>query len=165
MDVTERKRADEALRESEERWRAAFENNPTMYFMVGGAGTILSVNPFGAEQLGYTVDELVGRSVLDVFHEADRDAVRRHAARCIQQLGRTLSWELRKVRKDGTVLWVRETARARLVRGEPVVLVACEDVTERRQAEYLTRQVCESSRDGVSIIGRDYRHRRVNPGD
>src|ERR1700686_2531249 len=60
-------RSNEALRKSEEQWRDVFENNPTMYFMVDAAGTVLSVNPFGAEQLGYTVEELVGESVLGVF--------------------------------------------------------------------------------------------------
>jgi PAS domain S-box-containing protein len=47
-----------------------------MYFMLDAAGTIVSVNPFGAERLGYAVDELVGHPVLNTFHEADRDAVR-----------------------------------------------------------------------------------------
>jgi PAS domain S-box-containing protein len=74
-DITERRRAEEAVRESEEQWRAVFENNPTMYFMVDAAGTILSVNPFGAQQLGYAIEELVGRPVLDLFHEADRAGV------------------------------------------------------------------------------------------
>ena len=56
-DITERRRAEEALRESEEQWKAVFENNPTMYFMVDANGITLSVNAFGAQQLGYTVDE------------------------------------------------------------------------------------------------------------
>src|SRR5262249_8983429 len=60
-DVEERRRAMEALRDSEEQWQAVFEHNPTMYFIVDAAGTVLSVNPFGAEQLGYPVNELVGR--------------------------------------------------------------------------------------------------------
>ncbi len=162
-DITERRQAADALRESEERWRAVFENNPTMYFIVDAAGTVLSVNPFGAEQLGFTVNELVGHSVLDVFYEPDRDAVRRNVAICFEQLGRTMSWEFRKVRKNGTVLWVRETARAMLMKERPVVLIVCEDITERKRAEYLTGQVFESSPDGVSIIGRDFRYQRVNP--
>jgi nitrogen fixation/metabolism regulation signal transduction histidine kinase len=64
----------EGLRDSEEQWRAAFESNPTMYFMVDQAGTILSVNTFGAEQLGYSVAELVGKSVRSVFYEPDQEA-------------------------------------------------------------------------------------------
>ena len=163
MDITARKRAEDTLRESEEQWRAVFENNPTMYFMVDAAGTILSVNPSGAEQLGYTVDELVGHAVLTVFYEADREAVRRNVAVCLEQLGRTMSWEFRNVRKDGTVLWVRQTARAMVIKNRPVVLIVCEDITDRRRAEYLTGQVFERSPDDVFIIARDYRYQRVNP--
>ena len=159
----ERQRAEEALRQSEEKWRAVFENNPTMYFMVDAAGTILSVNPFGAEQLGYTVEELTGRSVLDVFHEDDRATVQRNAARCLEHIRQTFTWELRKCRKDGSVLWVRETARAMPMTGGPVILIVCEDVTERKRAEILTAQVFESAPEGICIVGRDYRYRRANP--
>src|SRR5947208_14290934 len=74
-----------------------------------------------------------------------------------------MSWEFRKVRKNGMVFWVRETARAMLMKDRPVVLIVCEDVTERKRAEYLTGQVFESSPDGVAIIGRDCRYQRVNP--
>jgi PAS domain S-box-containing protein len=135
-DITERKRAEEALRKSEEQWKAIFEDNPTMYFMVDAAGTVLSVNPFGAEQLGYTVDELVGQSVLEVFYKADRGAAQRNVAICLEQFGRTMSWELRKIRKNGTVLWVRETAKAmRRANSDPVALIVCEDITERKRAQ------------------------------
>jgi PAS domain S-box-containing protein len=61
-DIEDRKRATDALRESEEQWREVFEHNPAMYFMVDPAGTVLSVNAFGAAQLGYTVSELVARA-------------------------------------------------------------------------------------------------------
>jgi PAS domain S-box-containing protein len=136
QDITERRQIEEQLRTSEEMWRAAFENNPTMFFMVDADGKILLVNPFGAQQLGYTVDELLGRSVLDVFHEGDRLSVQRNVAECIDRLGTAMQWEFRKVRKDGTVIWVRESARA--VRGPKqgtTVLVACEDITEAKRAE------------------------------
>ncbi len=121
---------------SEERYRALYDDNPSMYFTLTPSGTVLSVNQFGARQLGYAAEELVGRSVLSVFVEADRPAALAHVAECLANPGRVHHWELRKVRKDGTLLWVKETARA--VHGsddQPVVLVVCEDITERKRAE------------------------------
>src|SRR3984893_5288275 len=102
MDVTAAKQAEEALRLSEEQWRDVFENNPIMYFMVDAAGKIMAVNPFGAEQLGYRVDELLGQPVLHAFYGADREAVKANLSVCLEQLGRGTSWEFRCVRKDGT---------------------------------------------------------------
>jgi PAS domain S-box-containing protein len=160
-DITERRQAEEALRDSEEQWKAAFENNPTMYFMVDAAGITLSVNAFGAEQLGYTSEELVGSPVLNVFYEADRDAVLRNLARCFDQLNQSMNWEARKARKDGTVIWVRETARAVLFKNGAVILVACEDITERkrveeelRESERRYRYIFDSA--GVSIWEEDF---------
>ena len=139
LDLTERKGTEAALRDSEELWRAAFDSNPTMYFMVDRAGDILQVNPAGAEQLRYDVSELVGKPVLDVFVESDREAVRQHAEDCFAQLGQTLRWEARKVRKDGEVILVRETASAFSLNNRLVLLVVCEDITERRNAREALR--------------------------
>ncbi len=134
--VTEQKRATEALRESEEQWREVFEHNPVMYFIVGPTGTVLSVNTFGTAQLGYTAAELIGRSVLNVFFEEDRELVKSRVATCLRELGRPHSWEIRKIRKDGTTIWVRENAKAvRRSGNDAIVLIACEDITERRRAE------------------------------
>jgi PAS domain S-box-containing protein len=80
-----RKRAQQSLRESEEQWREVFEHNPVMYFMVGPSGTVLSVNGFGAAQLGYPAAELVGQSVLHVFFEEDHEAVKNQLATCLQE--------------------------------------------------------------------------------
>ena len=135
-DITEQKRAEQALRESEEQWREVFEHNPVMYFMVSPAGTVLSVNGFGTSQLGYTAADLVGQSVLSVFFEEDRELVKAQFAACAEEPGRQLSWEIRKIRKDGTVLWVRENAKAvQRANNDPIILIACEDITERRRAE------------------------------
>jgi PAS domain S-box-containing protein len=135
-DITERKRAEQALRESEEQWREVFEHNLVMYFMVGATGTVLSVNSAGAAQLGYTAAELTGRSVLTVFLEEDRELVKAQLATCVEELGRPHSWEIRKVRKDGTVLWVRENAKTvRRSGADVIVLIACEDIPERRRGE------------------------------
>ena len=132
-DISERRQAEKAREEIEEQWRAAFDSNPTMYFIVDAGGVIVTVNTFGAEQLGYNVDELVGRPVLDVFYESDKEAVRKHAQDCFAQPGRMMRWEARKIRKDGTMLWVRETANAVSLKNRPVLLVVCEDITEQKR--------------------------------
>lgn len=134
-------RAIEALRNSEAQWKEVFEHNPVMYFMVDATGLVLSVNTFGAAQLGYTVDELLGQSVLRVFAAEDREMVQRNVAACLENIGQTHNWEIRKVRKDGSRLWVRENAKAvRRQDDRLIVLIACEDITERKQAENALQQ-------------------------
>ena len=140
LDLTERKLAEVALRESEEQWKAVFENNPVMYFVVDEAATIISVNRFGAEQLGYGVDELVGRPVDVLFHQADRESTLRNQAACIEHRGQTMTWELRKLRKNGEALWVRETARAMLIKNRSTILVVSEDITEAKRAAEALRE-------------------------
>lgn len=134
-------RAIEALRNSEAQWKEVFEHNPVMYFMVDAAGLVLSVNTFGAAQLGYTVDELLGQSVLRVFAAEDHTMVQRNVAACLDNIGQTHNWEIRKVRKDGSRLWVRENAKAvRRLDDRLIVLIACEDITERKHAENALQQ-------------------------
>lgn len=135
-DITEHKRAEQALLASEERYRVMYEDNPTMYFTVDTNGTVLSVNRFGAEQLGYTAKELIGKTVLNVFHKNDKNAVKKQLTQCIENSGLVAHMEFRKVRKDGSVMWVDEMARAiRDTEDKIVVLIVCEDITRRKQVE------------------------------
>ncbi len=135
-DITARKQAEEALRTSEERYRILYQDNPTMYLTVDPDGTVCSVNQFGAEQLGFTPDELIGQSVLGMFHDDDKGEVERQLEACVATPGEVANWESRKVRKDGQVIWVRETARAtRDTNGDAIVLIVCEDIKEWRRME------------------------------
>ncbi|RXT45977.1 PAS domain-containing sensor histidine kinase [Bradyrhizobium betae] len=129
------------LRDAVKQWREVFEHNPVMYFMVDPAGTVLNVNTFGAAQLGYTTAELIGKPVLNVFFEEDHDLVRQCIALCLTTVNQSHTWEIRKFRKDGSVLWVRENAKA-MLRGDgmPILLVACENITQRKEAEDALRQ-------------------------
>ncbi len=132
-DAEDCSRAAQELHGSERQWREVFEHNPAMYFMVDASGIVLSVNAFGASQLGYAASELVGQSVLNlVFEEDDKEFVRRKMSLCLETPGRSNSWEVRKRRKDGTMLWIRENARAMWwSRNQLIMLVACEDISER----------------------------------
>jgi PAS domain S-box-containing protein len=135
-DVTARWLAEETRRASEERYRALYDDNPSMFFTVDAAGTILSVNRFGAAQLGYAVEELQGQSAMKVIHQDDRSTVQQRFEAYVQQPTELEQWEFRKVRKDGTILWVKETVRGvQGKNGTIVVLIVCEDITERKRAE------------------------------
>lgn len=142
-DITHRKQAEKVLQESEERYRVLYErfrilyeDNPSMYFTVAQDGKILSVNGFGAQQLGYTAEELVNQSVLKVFHAEDIAGMKKKFALCLNNTGQVHHWEFRKVRKNGSMLWVKEIARTvRGNDGEIVVLMVCEDITERKDKE------------------------------
>jgi PAS domain S-box-containing protein len=152
-----------AARPNEAEWRELFEHGPLMYFTIDAAGTVLSVNDSGAAALGYRVDELLGQSVLKVFADSDRERVRRNLNLCLERPGQLNTWEAQKIRKDGKLLWVGESATAvERAHGDLVVLIVCEDITERRRAEEAVREsgkrfraLIEHAFDVVLLVGRD----------
>ena len=141
QDITGRKIAEDALRFSEDRYRAVFEDNPTMIVTLDTEWTILSANPSCAKQLGYTIDELKGHSVLSLFHGNDHAAVIEQLQGCLSAPNHAHRWQFRKVRKDGVTLWVEETAQAvHDLNGALNILVVCQDVTEQKRAEEALRE-------------------------
>ncbi len=142
----ERLRADEIIRQREERFRTLYDDNPSMYFTLSPDGLIVSVNRYGAAQLGYTVDELLGQSVLTVFDETDRETVLAQLQQCADHPFRAFAWEIQKIRKDGSRLWVHERARAIVSSdGRLIILIACEDVTEHRKTSRLLSTLIRES--------------------
>jgi PAS domain S-box-containing protein len=124
--IVERTRAEEALRASERRFRALYDGNPSMYFTVDAGGVILSVNRFGARQLGYECEELIGSSFATLFDESDRGAALQAVASVLQEPDRLHRWEARKISRDGSIIWVRDSARVvEDENGRPVILVVC----------------------------------------
>jgi len=168
---TQYKRAQEALRKDVEWYRTLYENTPSIYFVLDTEGTILSVNEFGAEQLGYAIEELVGQSVLRVFHTEDQRAVMEQLTACLQKPSEILRWEFRKVRKDTSVLWVKEAVcTAQGADGNTIVLVVCEDITERkrmeealRESEEWFRAIFEGAAIGIALVDMEGRPVVSNP--
>ncbi len=133
VDITERRRAEQLLLESEKRYRLLYDDNPSMFFTIDERGTLLQVNDFGARQLGYRAQDLVGTNIADLHEGEDRELMLANLAACFAEPERMHRWEMRRVRRDGEALWVRETVRT--VNGEggrPVALTVCEDISETR---------------------------------
>ena len=110
-----------------------------MYFSVDADGIVLSVNRFGADRLGYAPQELIGSSVVAVFHPVDQDAVRRNLASCLSDVGHPSAGNCAKSGRTD-VIWVRETAQAAQRTPDPVVLIVCEDINAMKEAEMALRQ-------------------------
>ena len=131
------KRAQAALRESEEWLRAVFDNAPVGIEDVSPSGKFLRVNPQFCQITGYTADELLSRRIQDITHPDDSEA---NLARlqCVAS-GEidTASVEKRYLRKDGQVVWAEVSyAAVRDPDGSPVLIVGVvRDLTAQRVAE------------------------------
>ena len=136
-DVSERKKLEEELLENKKRFQSLYNNAPDMYFTVSPDGIIISVNQFGADYLGYSVDELVGNFVWKIVYKDDLKKIQSQMAEIFNQKLQKSELEFRKIRKDGSILWVHE--RIRLILDEndtPIELwIICRDITSRKKVE------------------------------
>ena len=159
------------LQDSEARYRLLYDNNPTMYFTLSPDGTVVSVNQFGATHLGYEPDELIGQSVLKVFQPEEHAAVLGQLTVCAANPLKVFQWEIQKVRKDGSTLWVKERAQTVIDHtGQILSLVVCEDITERRltedymrESEERWRALFEHAGVGIAQLSVNGQFLRVNP--
>ncbi|HJT19276.1 MAG TPA: PAS domain S-box protein [Nitrospira sp.] len=155
----------------ERHFQSLYDNNPSMYFTLSADGTVLSVNRYGAEQLGHEPDDLIGQSVLAVFKTDDHKAVLAQLAVCTASPGKLFEWEIQKIRKDGTPLWVKERAQAiQDSLGRELILVVCEDITARRLTEEIVREneerwraLFEHAGVGIAQLSLTGQFLRVNP--
>src|SRR5208337_3514052 len=141
-DITDLKRAEEALRESEERFRGTFENAAIGIAHEDLAGRFLRFNKRFCEILGYSPEELVGKTLADVTHPNDLaddlakfDALTR---------GETSSYTMEKrfIRKDGTIVWAHVTCSLQVeAAGKPPYCIKIiQDITDRQRAEEALRE-------------------------
>ncbi len=115
--------------------KSFYEFSSFMYFTVDGSGIIIAANSTSASSLGFTEEELIGRPILDIFHPDDREGVAGKLKTCMENPGGEYVWEERKIKKDGSVLWVRENAKTILTDdGQIFTKIACEDITEQKLA-------------------------------
>lgn len=132
----ERKRVQDDLQKSQDQYRGLYDQTPLIYLTVNGQGKVLSVNHYGAQLLGYEVPELMGTSVYDVVHPEDRKLFQSGMEKSLRESTKGVIPEFRKVKKDGTLLWVKETIQSMVsLQGQKVLLLSCEDVTEKKRTE------------------------------
>jgi len=149
-DISERKRAEHALRESEERYRRLVETSPDGITLTDLEGHILMTNQRGAEIHGYAHPaEMVGANAFDLALLGDREAAVANLQRTLES-GQIHGVEYTVRRKDGTLCPIELTAALiRDAQGRPQSFIGLtRDITERRRAEaalWQTKMVVEHS--------------------
>ena len=170
-DVSARHKVEAALRDSEQRFRGAFDNSPMGMALVALDGRWLQVNKSLCDMLGYSETELIARSFQGVTHPADlgrnMDVFERVRAGRIDRY----RIEKRYLRKDGETVWVVVTsALVRSAAGEPLYLVSqVQDVTAAKQAEAALRDsegrfrtAFDSAATAMALVSPEGRYMQVN---
>jgi PAS domain S-box-containing protein len=133
----DRRKAEEALRASEERWSKLAENSSAGIALFAPDGRFIAANLALQKMVGYTEDELQGRTASDITHEEDRAATEARIAEGYEGQRRVFRVEKRYLRKDGTVMWADVSSVFVPASGNnsaffSAVIVDC---TERKRAE------------------------------
>ncbi|MDY6781870.1 MAG: PAS domain S-box protein [Cyanobacteriota bacterium] len=136
-DISERQRIETALRQSERRFRSAFETAAIGVSLISPEGRFLQVNASLCEMLGYSETELLAMNFQDITYLEDIEVDLQYIQRTLSGEIRFFDTEKRYWHKNGTLIWTRETAA--LVRDEnnlPLYLIAqIQDVSDRKAAE------------------------------
>jgi two-component system, sensor histidine kinase and response regulator len=136
--VLQRLHAEVALRESEQRFRTFVDHAADAFFLIGERGTILDVNRQACESLGYTRDELLGKTPPD-FDPDVTPADLKEFERSLES-GSTIAFESRHRRKDGTFFPVEIRGRSFREGGRRLTVALTRDITERKRLEAELRQ-------------------------
>jgi len=127
----QRSQAEEALIESERRFKVLYDNTPAICFNIDLKGEIQSVNRYGAFILGYQREELIGMKIFDLYLDSDQQQARQYLQDVIRLNDSMHRWKLSKIDKNGKPIMMRETAK--LVRNfvnEETILMVAVDVAE-----------------------------------
>ena len=155
-DVSDRKRAEHSLRDSEQRFRDLFEGSPDAIFVEDLEGTVLDINPAACRLHSMKREDLIGRSVLDLVPPERREEVARDFKALVE--GRLQQIEGTSRTHDGRAVAVEVRASRVNYAGREAVLLHVRDITDRKQAEAALRSsemlfhsVWEHSVDGMRM--------------
>lgn len=136
-DITDRKRREKAVRESESRFKGIFEGAGIGIGMTDPYGKMIESNQALEDLLGYQKDELLGKAIIDLVHPDDRDFEKRYLTHYQNMSLKPGFFEKRYIRKDGSIIWGKLTTSVIYdEKGIPAFGIGMlEDITQRKHAE------------------------------
>ncbi len=154
-DITERKLAEEALQESEEKFRVLAESSP-MAIMMYQDDYYVYVNPAAEEISGYSKEELYEMKFWKFVHPDYKEIVKGRGQKRQQGEKITPTYELKMITKQGKERWVSLTGATTHFRGRPAGFITVMDVTERKEAEEALRKSEEKYRRILATMEEGY---------
>ena len=137
--IKERKRAEEALRESEKKYSTLVEASLTGVFIQQDERSVFSNVRF-ARMHGYTREEITGMDSLDLIHPDDRPAVKEYREMRMKGEYAPSEYEARELTKEGEVIWVTRRNTRIAYRSKPAILGNVVDITKRKEIEMALRK-------------------------
>jgi PAS domain S-box-containing protein len=152
-DITERKQAEEALRENEEKYRNLVESISDVIYEIDSQGVIVYVSPIVKDVMGYDPADVIGKNFIEFVYKDDRSLLM--VLLSDLRTGRTTPSEYRLTDKSGDLRWVRTRTRpimedGRFTGARGTII----DITERKNAEEEKHRIEERSRKVVEDIFR-----------
>jgi PAS domain S-box-containing protein len=157
QDITERLEAEQALRESEERFRSIFESAAAAMSILSADGDFLQVNPASCQLSGYNKKEFSRLKLIDITHPAEQSKNRAYFVEILSGKRKLASYENRYLHKDGSTIWGNTTlAPVRDSKGNLQCIVClAQDISERKRAEealHYALNKAEEARDKIEAI-------------
>ena len=149
-DMTEKVRSrEQALRKSEQKYRAIVENMSDVVFMVDQTGKLLFITPSATRLIGYEQSEMIGHNIQEFIYEEDFNPALKNIGDAISEKG-IISNEYRLLHKNGSILWVQTSTRPLFEEGGVVAVQGSVwDITERKRVEEALRESEEKFRSLV----------------
>jgi len=131
--VAERVFAEEKARESEENYRALYNDTPAMFFTINEDDYIVSANRFALYSLSYEASEIVGKPLWGLYRDTDRDTVQNRLKEARNTPGLIVHWEGCMLSCADKKVWVRVSARSIQKENTSQIFVVCEDITRTKE--------------------------------
>ncbi len=121
-----------------------YDNTLSMHYTLDKYFCIVAVNRFGAENLGYKPEEMISQKFTNFIHPEYHKNITEQLGFCWDSPGQILQWEFKMSRRDGQIVWIKDSARTIESSNPNNILISCEDITVKKEAEQSVDEIITS---------------------